>query len=95
MIGFTKFGNSTTIEFNAAANDRTLAYYNRIWNELAAQGIAFTLHWGQMNNFTPALVRTMYSDAVIDKWLQCRDTLMTKAAQAVFSSDFMKNTGLG
>ncbi len=95
MIGFTKFENSTTIEFNAATNDRTLAWYNRIWDELAAQGIAFTLHWGQMNNFTPALVRTMYSDAVIDKWLQCRDALMTKAAQAVFSNDFMKNTGLG
>lgn len=95
MLGFTKFPVTTTIEFNAAANDRTQDYYNRIWSELSARGIAYTLHWGQMNNFTPALVRTMYGDDVVDKWLQCRSTLMTPEAMAVFSSDYMKRTGLG
>jgi FAD/FMN-containing dehydrogenase len=95
MLGFTKFPITTTIEFNAAANNRTLDYYNRIWNELSAHGIPYTLHWGQMNNFSPGLIRTMYGDPVIDKWLQCRAALMTPEAMAVFSSDFMKNTGLG
>lgn len=95
MLGFTRFDTTTTIEFNAAANEKTLAYYRRIWDELEANGIPYTLHWGQMNNFTPERVKQMYSPAVVAQWSACRDELMSPEARAVFSSDFMKNTGLG
>ncbi len=95
MLGFTKFDITTTIEFNASANQRTLDYYNRIWNELTAQGINYTLHWGQMNNFTPAGVQAMYSPPVVQKWMDCRDRLMGPAGKAVFSNDYLASTGLG
>ena len=94
MLGFTKFPVTATIEFNAASNNRTLAYYNRIWDELEAKNIPYTLHWGQMNNFTPQQVRKMYGPAV-DKWMNCRDTLMSPSAKAVFTSKFLQSTGLG
>lgn len=95
MLGFTKFDTTTTIEFNASANQSTLNYYNRIWNELTAQGVNYTVHWGQMNNFTPAGVVNMYSQPVVQKWMECRDQLMSPAAKAVFSNDYLASTGLG
>ncbi len=93
LLGWTKFPITTTIEFNAASNKRTLAFYNRIWDELQSQGIDFTLHWGQMNDFTPQLVRTMYGHA-IDRWKDCRKRLMTDAARAVFTNKFLIKCGL-
>jgi hypothetical protein len=94
MLGFTKFSTTCTIEFNAAHNDRTLAFYNRIWTELEANGISYTLHWGQMNNFTPQLVQAMYGDA-FNKWIAARNSLLTESARTVFSNAFLNTTGLG
>jgi hypothetical protein len=93
MLGWTKFPITATVEFNAAYNDRTLAFYNQIWNALTIKKIPYTLHWGQMNNFTPELVRKMYG-ATVDKWLSCRDRLLDNATKSVLSSDFLKSTGL-
>jgi len=94
MLGFTKFSITATIEFNAAPNNRTLNFYNRLWNELEVQNIPYTLHWGQMNNFTPQRIKKMYGTAV-DKWMACRNKLMTPAGKAVFTSKFLQSTGLG
>jgi hypothetical protein len=94
MLGFTKFPTTCTIEFNAAHNDRTLAFYNRIWEALAANNIPYTLHWGQMNNFTPQLVQSMYGDAFTN-WIAARNALLSIPVRAVFSNTFLTTTGLG
>ncbi|MEO5928297.1 MAG: FAD-binding protein [Candidatus Kapaibacterium sp.] len=94
LLAFTQYPVTCAIELPAAHSDRTLAYYNRIWNDFTAAGIPFTLHWGQMNNFTPALVRKMYGGKV-DAWIGARTTLLDPGMQAVFSNDFLKSCGLG
>jgi hypothetical protein len=93
MLGWTKFPLTATIEFNASFNDNTIRFYQSVWNALTTNGIPFTLHWGQMNNFSPALVRQMYGPAIAT-WLACRNRLMDSAMQGVFSSDFLISTGL-
>jgi len=92
-LAFTKFPTTCTIEFPAAYNGDTTAFYNAIWNALEANNIPYTLHWGQMNNFTPDRVKKMYG-AAFDTWLQCRQTLLDAAAQARFSNPFLESCGL-
>ncbi len=94
MLGFTKFTETATIEFNAAHTNRTLEFYKRVWQELERNKIPFTLHWGQMHNFTPTRVRKMYGD-VVDRWIDCRNRLLAVEVREVFSSKFLKSTGLG
>ena len=93
LLGWTKFSITTTIEFNASHNNRTLALYRRIWKELESQGIDFTLHWGQMSEFTPQLAEKMYGNAV-DRWKECRKRLMDDASRKVFTNNFMIKCGL-
>ncbi len=93
-LGFTKFPVTTTIEFNAANNARTLAFYNLLWKELGNRGIPYTLHWGQMHNFTPELVRQMYGTSV-DDWMASRAALLDADCRKVFSNAFLEATGLG
>jgi hypothetical protein len=92
-LGFTRFDPTCAVEFNAAFNDRTIAYYERVWNDLEARGIPYTLHWGQMNNFAPDRVRTMYGNAV-DKWLNARRTLLSADVRRVFTNEFLERAGL-
>ena len=70
-----------------------MAYYNAVWEALENAGIPYTLHWGQINNFTPERVRNMYGDAV-DKWIASRDTLLDPQTRAVFTSPFLQQCGL-
>ncbi|HQQ96450.1 MAG TPA: FAD-binding protein [Cyclobacteriaceae bacterium] len=93
MLGWTKFPITATIEFNAASNQRTMALYRRIWSELQTRGIDFTLHWGQMSEFTPALIQKMYGNKVT-QWKNCRDQLMPATSRSVFTNDFMIKCGL-
>ncbi|HVZ39789.1 MAG TPA: FAD-binding protein [Candidatus Kapabacteria bacterium] len=92
-LGFTRFPITCTVEFNAAHSDRTVAFYNRIWNDLEKEGIPYTLHWGQMDNFTPARVRAMYG-AAADQWCAARKALLSERMCAVFSSTYLESCGL-
>lgn len=93
LLGWTKFPVTATIEFNAAFNSRTMDFYRRLWQELLAQGIDFTLHWGQMSELAPELLHKMYGDKV-DRWKECRARLMTPESRAVFTNKFMRQCGL-
>ena len=93
-LGWSKFATTATIEFNAANNQRTLDFYNRLWSELTNAGIPYTLHWGQMNNFTPDIVRSMYGSAV-NSWIANRGQLLSADCCKVFSNAFLESTGLG
>lgn len=94
LLGFTKFDPTCTVEFNAAHNDRTLAFYNRVWDDLKKQNILYTLHWGQMGNYSPERVVAMYGKQVIDDWNKARTSLLSPAMQRVFSSPFLEQCGL-
>jgi hypothetical protein len=94
LLAFTKFDTTCTIELPAAYAARTMAYYNAVWQALERASIPYTLHWGQINNFTPERVRTMYGAAVED-WIASRNKLLDAQTRAVFSSPFLQQCGLG
>jgi hypothetical protein len=94
LLAFTKFDTTCTIEFPAAFSANTIAYYNAVWQGLEAAGIPYTLHWGQMNNFTPARVQAMYGTAVND-WVVSRNAVLDPPARDVFTSPFLQSCGLG
>jgi hypothetical protein len=95
LLAFTKFATSCAIELPSAFSNRTTNYYTALWAALDAAGIPYTLHWGQMNNFTPARVRTMYGDAAVDQWIASRNQLLDAPSRAVFTSPFLQQCGLG
>jgi hypothetical protein len=94
LLAFTKFATTCAIELPAAYADRTMAYYNAVWQALERAGIPYTLHWGQINNFTPERVRNMYGAAVED-WIASRNKLLDSQTRAVFTSPFLQQCGLG
>jgi hypothetical protein len=95
LLAFTKFPTTCTIELPAAYADGTTNYYEAVWNALDAAGIPYTLHWGQMNNFTPDRVGKMYG-AARDQWVASRQQLLAAPGlQSVFSSAFLQGCGLG
>jgi len=94
LLAFTRYPMSCAIELPAAYSPLTMAYYERIWSDFERAGIPYTLHWGQMNNFTPSVVRRMYGDDV-DRWIDARTRLLDPAMRKVFSNDFMRTCGLG
>jgi len=93
LLAFTKFDTTCTIELPAAYADSTTAFYDGVWERLEAAGIPYTLHWGQMNNFTAQRVGNMFGEAV-DAWIQSRNTLMDAQSRAVFASPFLRQCGL-
>jgi hypothetical protein len=94
LLAFTKFDTTCTIEFPAAYAANTMAYYNAVWQAMEAAGIPYTLHWGQINNFTPARVRAMYG-TVVDDWIASRNAVLDPPARPVFTSPFLQSCGLG
>jgi hypothetical protein len=94
LLAFTKFDTTCAIELPAAYADGTTAFYEAVWQGLENAGIPFTLHWGQVNNFTPARVRAMYGSAV-DDWIKSRNSVLDPQARAVFNSPFLQSCGLG
>jgi len=94
LLAFTKFPTTCTIELPGSYAQRTLDYYNAVWKAMEDAGIAYTLHWGQLNNFTPDRVRKMYA-AAADDWVKSRNQLLEPSARAVFSSRFLQQCGLG
>lgn len=94
-LAFTKFAPATcTIEIPAAGSKRTIEFYEKAFAALCNAHIPYTLHWGQMNNFTPKNVRNMWGSAV-DEWIAARHRLLTSAhARLMFSNDLLTLCGL-
>lgn len=92
-LAFTRFPVTCTIELPAALADRTMDFYNAVWNGFDVAGIPYTQHWGQVNNFTGPGVRRMYG-AAVDGWVASRNQLLDQRARAVFTSPFLQQCGL-
>lgn len=96
LLGFTRFDTTAIMELDAVNTPETRAFYNRIWHDLDAAGIPFTLHWGKYNSFlTPERVRNRYGDGAVDQWIASRETLLESAAvRQAFTNAFMADLGL-
>jgi hypothetical protein len=95
-LGFTRFDTTAIMELDAVNTPETRAFYNRVWHDLDAAGIPFTLHWGKYNSFlTPERVRNRYGDAAVNQWIASRKTLLESAAvRQAFTNAFMADLGL-
>ena len=95
LLGFTRFETTAVMEMDAVNTPETRAFFDKIWNDLDAVGIPFTLHWGKYNAFlTPERVRNCYGVA-IDQWLTSRSTLLeSTAVRQIFNNHFTKALGL-
>ncbi len=95
ILAFTRFDQTCIIELDGIDSRRTREFYNLVLKRLDGLSVPYTLHWGKMNDgLTPGKVLKMYGEETIEKWLACRNTLLSKATQEVFSNDFMKQCGL-
>ncbi len=94
-LAFTRYPITCTIELPGVFSNGTERYYRRVWEELERAEIPFTLHWGQMGNYSPGHVRNMYGDAAVDSWIRARERLLEPRMRRVFTSPFLESCGLG
>jgi len=94
-LAFTRFPMTCTIELPGAETRDTLRFFEATFNGLERAGIAHTLHWGQVGNYSPQKVLSMYGPARVDSWKRARAFLLDEPARAVFANDFVKMCGLG
>jgi hypothetical protein len=95
LLGFTHFDTTAVMEMDGVNSPESRDFFNKVWNDLEAAGIPFTLHWGKYNAFlTPARVRNQYG-AAIDQWLDSRKKLLENpAVRQVFNNGFTTALGL-
>lgn len=73
----------------------TRKFFENIWIKLEEQGISNTLHWGKMNFIlNKQRVINMYGAAKLNKWINCRHSLLNEPVRKVFTNDFMVMCGL-
>ena len=95
-LGFTKFPTTCILELDSLNLPETRQYVRDVWQNLTADNINFTLHWGKFNTYlTPARVESMYGQAAINEWKTSRAALMESAdVSRVFDSPFLVGAGL-
>lgn len=92
-LGFTKFPTTCIAEFDSIEAASTWKFYNDLWQALDDAGVPYTFHWGKVNNLDASRLRKMYGTRV-DEWIAARNKLMPEEMLAVFTNDFMIQTGL-
>jgi hypothetical protein len=95
LLGFTRFAPITcTLEVAGLGGVHgTDELYDRLWLTLSQRGIPFTLHWGQLHDWTPETLRAAYGDAV-DDWLAARRAFLSPAGRRTFSNEMLERYGL-
>lgn len=94
-LGFTKFEHTCVLEMDGVDAEMSRSFFSKVWNNLEAAGIPFTLHWGKLNFvLNEPLIHEMYGDGNVSSWINCRHTLMDEATRKVFTNDFMQQCGL-
>jgi hypothetical protein len=95
LLGFTKFEKTCVLEMDGVDSATSRRFFSNTWNRFEELNIPYTLHWGKINfNLNEALIRKMYGDVTVNKWLAARHKLLDEATQKVFTNDFMVRCGL-
>ena len=96
LLGFTRFERTAVFEIDSVNTPKTRAYFEKVWADLDAAGIPFTLHWGKYNSFlTAAVVRNRYGAAAVNQWIASREALLeSPAVRQIFSNAFMTKLDL-
>jgi len=93
LLGFTHFPITCVIELDGVFSQKTLAFYNAVWNALEQKSIPFTFHWGKINNLNNERIEKMYGDNR-DRWIIARQQLLSVGFLKLFSSQLLHDWGL-
>jgi hypothetical protein len=92
-LAFTQFEPTCVVELDGVQSDLTWNFYRAVWDELDANGIPYTFHWGKINNLNDQKVRNKYN-INRDNWVKARNGLLPAESLILFSSPPLKNLGL-
>ena len=94
LLAPARWENTTVIDCDGPASARTERAYMQMLDELDREGIAYTLHWGKINNLTPGRVAADYGDDLV-RWKAVRDRLLPDPAdRRLFASAELRQFGL-
>jgi hypothetical protein len=94
-LGFNRYAKTCVIEMDGVDAKASHEFFKAVYDELKKQGIPFTLHWGKLNDvIDEQMVRNMFGGPAVDRWIKCRNTLLSSAVREVFNNAFLKKAGL-
>jgi len=93
LLGFTHFPVTCVIELDGVFSQKTLSFYNAVWDTMEQRGIPFTFHWGKINNLNSERIEKMYGDNH-DRWIVARQQLLSQDFLKLFSSQLLIDYGL-
>jgi hypothetical protein len=94
LLSPARWENSVAIDCDGPGGPRTRDAYLRTMDELERQGVPHTLHWGKINNLTPARVAADYGQDLA-RWLAVRDRLLpTPTDRRLFATEELRRFGL-
>jgi len=95
LLGFqTQAPTMCIVDLDGVLSDRTVNFFEGVWEAFEEDGIPYTMHWGKLNGILDeARVRQKYGSAVED-WIAARHTLLDEASRRVFTNGFMERCGL-
>lgn len=85
-----------TLEIESLNNTPSQQFQNAFWDELDKQGIRYTFHWGQVNNFNGSTrtAASLYGADKVKIWTDARSALLNPQMLKVFESPFLSACGL-
>lgn len=93
ILGFTKFDHTCIIELDGVESQATRNFYDVVWNELEAQHIPYTFHWGKVTNLNADKIMNMYGMNRY-KWLEARNQLLPPSSINLFNNQTLADWGL-
>ena len=94
MLSFIKYENTCVVELDGIESSITRHFYEIVWDELEKRNIPYTFHWGKIGSLTPSRLQAMYGSAVINKWIQARNELLSPDTLRIFNSETLAEWGL-
>ena len=95
LLAFTKYRTTCVIELDGVDSKRTRKFYSKVCKRMEAHFIPYTLHWGKLNgDLTLDLVKKMYGEDIVNKWLESRKKLLDKPVREMFTNQFLERCGL-
>ncbi|RKG93186.1 FAD-binding protein [Corallococcus terminator] len=95
-LAFTHHAPMTCVlDIDGAASARTKTFCQKVWEQLTARQVPYTLHWGKINDLDGARVRSMYGPERIGTWRRAREALLHRPElRATFANDYLRTLGL-
>ena len=94
-LGFTRFDPTCIIELDAVYSKSAFIFYNKLWDELEANNIHFTFHWGKVHELNELRLAKQYGLNAINNWIDSRNKLMIDISSInAFNNEYLKICGL-